>query len=175
MNSALLVCAIVLTWKASCFLFPLSLKSIGHFTILPSFMTNNKANSSGAPFICGRRIFGCYLIKYCGPDVTAAGMSIMILHCIRHGQTIKVLVMCEAHVPQCVPDTISSRRYISLAPLVPFASTWDRFCAIWICSLPALPCMHINTHGLNPCLHSECGRTQRAWLFRFLVTVCLID
>lgn len=41
---------------------------------LPSFLTNKKANSSRALFICEHRIFAWNLIKYCGCDVTAAGI-----------------------------------------------------------------------------------------------------
>lgn len=120
-NIALLVCGIALTWKVSGFLFP-SINQVYQPFFLPSFVTNKKANSSGALFICEHRIFGWNLIKYCGSNVTAAGMSIMIHHCIRHGQTVKVLVTCETHVPQTVPDSISSSRFISAAPFVLFTS-----------------------------------------------------
>lgn len=143
--------------------FPLpSINQVYQPFFLPSFVTNKKANSSGALFICEHRIFGWNLIKYCGSNVTAAGMSIMILHCIRHGQTVKVLVMCETHVPQTVPDSISSSRFISAAPFVLFTSIWDWFCIIQICLF-----IYIYTHtvGLSHvCIQNEGEHREHGYL-----------
>lgn len=167
-------------WPISCwFLFSLYQSSLS--TIFPSFrpswiVTNNKVNSSGAQFVCGCSIFGWYLIKYCGPDVTGIGMSIMIHHCIRHGQTIKVLVMCEACMPESVPDSISSGRYNP--PTLPTGSVYIYLRLILhnLSFLPAPPCIPVQLlQILNLCLQSEWGWTQKAWLFRFLVMLCLID
>lgn len=139
-------------------------------------MTDNKANSSGAPFIHGDRIFGLYLIKYCGPDVMAAGISIMGLHCIRHGQTVKVLVMREA--PRAsVCSWLNQLKQVHLCgPTCPVYIYLKLVLHNLNLFPPCILLLHINTGGLDPCQYSDwAGGTHGAWIYRFLVTVCLID
>lgn len=66
------------------------------------------------------RIFSCHLI------VLAAGVSITIVHYIKHSETIK-LPVTQACVPRYIPKSISS--YISSAITV---FSWHCFSAVWI-------------------------------------------
>lgn len=81
-----------LCWKSHCFFSVLNSSSLS--AISPLFMTSNKVNSSGSQLICGHCMFGWYLIKYCGLEVRPQWLSIMRVRCVRHGQTVMVLVMC---------------------------------------------------------------------------------
>ena len=112
LNIALLVSDTGLTWIVSGFLLPPLIKSISHFPLLPSWPIIWLI-PLGPCSSAKRILFGCNLITSCGSHVTASGMSIMIPRCIRHGQTVKVLVMFEPHVPVRVPDSISSSRHTS--------------------------------------------------------------
>lgn len=111
-NIALLVCDTGLTWIVSGFLLPPLINSISHFPLLPSWPIIWLI-PLGPCSSAKHRIFGWNLITSCGSHVTASGMSIMMPHCIRHGQTVKVFVMLEPHVPLRVPDSISSSHHTS--------------------------------------------------------------
>lgn len=156
-NITSLLCILALNW------FLLQIQSITSFTIHSSFMAHEKVNSSGSLPFCGYHIFTGYLIKYYGPDVTAAGMSIMVLHSIRHGQTIKVPVI-RLHMLHSVPASISPNRHIFWAPAAMFTSP------LTLPQQAALPCiqrLHICTDKSDSCLPLKCNARPKIWFQAF--------
>lgn len=93
-------------------------------------------------------------------------------------QTIKVLVMWEALTQSAQAGTLHL--------CGPTCTIYLRLVLHNLNLFPSCPScirlLHLNTDGLNPCLHSEWVGTVRAYrersysiVYRFLVTVCIID